>query len=104
MDRFKMQNASKVGMNPKDGYNGDLPFREAGSVSGQIVRKTAGSVHNKCTSYSTNTKDSSIRGCLLPLYSSVCSSRNSFPNVILLNLENQYKVPRCRKWYGSGRG
>ena len=39
MDRFKMQAASEVGVNLKDGYNGDLTSREAGSVGGQMVKK-----------------------------------------------------------------
>ena len=39
MDQFKMQAASEVGVNLKDGYNGDLTSREAGSVGGQMVKK-----------------------------------------------------------------
>ncbi|MCD7792041.1 MAG: alpha/beta-type small acid-soluble spore protein [Oscillospiraceae bacterium] len=39
MDRFKMEAASQVGVNLKDGYNGDLTSKEAGSVGGQMVRK-----------------------------------------------------------------
>ena len=39
MDKFKMQAASEVGVNLKDGYNGDLTSREAGSVGGQMVKK-----------------------------------------------------------------
>ena len=31
--------ASEVGVNLKDGYNGDLTSREAGSVGGQMVKK-----------------------------------------------------------------
>ena len=38
MDQFKMQAASEVGVNLKDGYNGDLTSREAGSVGGQMVK------------------------------------------------------------------
>ena len=38
MDKFKMQAASEVGVNLKDGYNGDLTSREAGSVGGQMVK------------------------------------------------------------------
>ena len=37
MDKFKMQAASEVGVNLKNGYNGDLTSREAGSVGGQMV-------------------------------------------------------------------
>ena len=37
--RFKMEAASEVGVNLKQGYNGDLTSREAGSVGGQMVKK-----------------------------------------------------------------
>lgn len=39
MDRFKMESASEVGVNLKQGYNGDLTSRQAGSVGGQMVKK-----------------------------------------------------------------
>ena len=39
LDKFKMEAASEVGVNLKDGYNGDLSSREAGSVGGQMVKK-----------------------------------------------------------------
>ena len=39
MDRFKMEAASQVGVNLKNGYNVDLTSREAGSIGGQMVRK-----------------------------------------------------------------
>ena len=39
MDQFKMEAASEVGVNLKNGYNGPLPSREAGSVGGQMVKK-----------------------------------------------------------------
>ena len=39
MDQFKMQAANEVGVNLKQGYNGDLPSRAAGSVGGQMVKK-----------------------------------------------------------------
>ena len=38
MDQFKMQAASEVGVNLKNGYNGDLTSREAGSIGGQMVK------------------------------------------------------------------
>ena len=40
MDQFKMEAASEVGVNLKNGYNGHLTSREAGSVGGQMVEKT----------------------------------------------------------------
>ncbi len=39
MDKFKMEAAGEVGVNLKEGYNGDLSSREAGSVGGQMVKK-----------------------------------------------------------------
>ncbi len=39
MDKFKMEAAAEVGVNLKEGYNGDLTSREAGSVGGQMVKK-----------------------------------------------------------------
>lgn len=38
MDKFKMEAASEVGVNLKNGYSGDLTSREAGSVGGQMVK------------------------------------------------------------------
>ncbi len=38
MEKFKMQAASEMGVNLKQGYNGDLTSREAGSVGGQMVK------------------------------------------------------------------
>ncbi len=38
MERFKMESASEVGVNLKQGYNGDLTSRQAGSVGGQMVK------------------------------------------------------------------
>ena len=39
MNRFKMESASEVGVNLKQGYNGDLTSRQAGSIGGQMVKK-----------------------------------------------------------------
>ena len=39
LDQFKMEAAQEVGVNLKEGYNGDLTSREAGSVGGQMVKK-----------------------------------------------------------------
>ena len=38
MNRFKMECANEVGVNLKQGYNGDLTSRQAGSVGGQMVK------------------------------------------------------------------
>lgn len=39
LDKFKMEAAREVGVNLKQGYNGDLSSKEAGSVGGQKVKK-----------------------------------------------------------------
>ena len=39
MDRFKMEAASQVGVTLKQGYNGDLTSKQAGSIGGQMVKK-----------------------------------------------------------------
>ena len=39
MDKFKMEAANEVGVNLKQGYNGDLTFRESGDLSGQMVKE-----------------------------------------------------------------
>ena len=39
LNRFKMEAASEVGVDLKQGYNGELTSREAGSVGGQMVKK-----------------------------------------------------------------
>lgn len=39
MENFKMEAANEVGVNLKQGYNGDLTSRQAGSIGGQMVKK-----------------------------------------------------------------
>ena len=39
LNKFKMEAANEVGVNLKQGYNGDLTAREVGSVCGQMVKK-----------------------------------------------------------------
>ncbi|MFR1509481.1 MAG: alpha/beta-type small acid-soluble spore protein [Acutalibacteraceae bacterium] len=39
LDKFKMEAANEVGVDLKEGYNGHLTSREAGSVGGQMVKK-----------------------------------------------------------------
>ena len=46
MNRFKMEAANEVGVNLKEGYNGHLTSREAGSVGGQMVKKMIESYEN----------------------------------------------------------
>ena len=46
LDRFKMEAASDVGVTLKNGYNGDLTSKQAGSVGGQMVKKMIMQVEN----------------------------------------------------------
>ena len=46
MNRFKMEAASEVGVNLKQGYNGDLTSRQAGSIGGQMVKKMIAAYEN----------------------------------------------------------
>ena len=46
MDRFKTEVASELGVNLKEGYNGDLTAKQAGSVGGQMVKKMIESYEN----------------------------------------------------------
>ena len=39
MNKFKMEAASDVGVSLKQGYNGDLTSKQAGSIGGQMVKK-----------------------------------------------------------------
>ncbi|MGI6196785.1 MAG: alpha/beta-type small acid-soluble spore protein [Eubacteriales bacterium] len=51
MDKFKMEAASEVGVTLKQGYNGDLTAKQAGSVGGQMVKKM---IMNAETAMKTN--------------------------------------------------
>ena len=46
MEQFKMEAANEVGVNLKQGYNGDLTSKQAGSVGGQMVKKMIESYEN----------------------------------------------------------
>ena len=39
LNRFKMEVANELGVNLKQGYNGDLTSRESGSIGGEMVRQ-----------------------------------------------------------------
>ena len=39
LDRFKTEVASELGISLKEGYNGDLTSKEAGSIGGEMVRR-----------------------------------------------------------------
>ena len=46
MNKFKMEAANEVGVNLKQGYNGDLTSKQAGPVGGQMVKKMIESYEN----------------------------------------------------------
>lgn len=46
MDKFKMEAAGEVGVNLKQGYNGDLTSKQAGSIGGQMVKKMIENAEN----------------------------------------------------------
>ncbi len=46
LNRFKMEAANEVGVTLKQGYNGDLTAKQAGSIGGQMVKKMIESYEN----------------------------------------------------------
>ena len=46
LEKFKMEAANEVGVNLKQGYNGDLTSKQAGSIGGQMVKKMVESYEN----------------------------------------------------------
>ena len=46
LSQFKMEAAKEVGVSLKDGYNGDLTSKQAGSVGGQMVKKMVEAYEN----------------------------------------------------------
>ncbi len=46
LDKFKMESANEVGVNLKQGYNGDLTSKQAGSIGGQMVKKMVEAYEN----------------------------------------------------------
>ena len=47
LNRFKMEAANEVGVNLKQGYNGDLTSKQAGSIGGQMVKKMVEDYENQ---------------------------------------------------------
>lgn len=46
LESFKQEAANEVGVNLKQGYNGDLTSKQAGSIGGQMVKKMIESYEN----------------------------------------------------------
>lgn len=47
LNKFKYEVASEVGVNLKQGYNGDLSSRDAGRIGGQMVKKLIQQAENQ---------------------------------------------------------
>ena len=47
MEQFKMEAANEVGVTLKEGYNGDLTSKQAGSIGGQMVKKMVMDYENR---------------------------------------------------------
>ncbi len=47
LDRFKYEVASEVGVNLKNGYNGDISAKDAGKIGGNMVRKLIQQAENQ---------------------------------------------------------
>ena len=47
LNKFKYEVASEVGVNLKEGYNGDLSSRDAGRIGGNMVRKLIQQAENQ---------------------------------------------------------
>ena len=47
LQRFKYEVASEVGVNLKNGYNGNISARDAGRIGGNMVRKLIEQAENQ---------------------------------------------------------
>ena len=74
LNKFKMEAAQEVGVNLKQGYNGDLTSREAGSVGGQMVNNLSLGNYNimRYPGGRVRFKKTDGGGCLAPPPASAC--------------------------------
>ncbi len=54
LNKFKYEVANELGVNLKQGYNGDLTSREAGSIGGEMVKKMVAQAANQMQSQQPN--------------------------------------------------
>lgn len=54
LDKFKYEVANELGVNLKQGYNGDLTSKEAGSIGGEMVKKLVARAANDMQSQMPN--------------------------------------------------
>lgn len=50
LDKFKYEVANELGVNLKQGYNGDLTSREAGSIGGEMTKRLVAQAANQMQS------------------------------------------------------
>ena len=66
MNRFKMEAAAEMGVNLKQGYNGDLTSRQAGSIGGQMVKKMIAAYENGMQSAADHLAQTKSRAAEFP--------------------------------------
>ena len=54
LNKFKYEVANELGVNLKQGYNGDLTSREAGSIGGEMVKKMVAQAANQMQAQQPN--------------------------------------------------
>ncbi len=54
LDKFKYEVANEIGVNLKQGYNGDLTSKEAGSVGGEMVKRLVANAANQMQNNTNN--------------------------------------------------
>ena len=47
LDKFKYEVANEIGVNLKQGYNGDLTSKQAGSIGGEMVKRLVANAANQ---------------------------------------------------------
>jgi len=56
LDRFKYEIATEVGVNLKEGYNGDISARDAGRIGGQMVKRLIETAERNMAGTTTTTR------------------------------------------------
>ena len=54
LDKFKFEVANEIGVNLKQGYNGDLTSKQAGSIGGEMVKRLVANAANQMQSQQPN--------------------------------------------------
>lgn len=56
LDRFKFEIATEVGVNLKEGYNGDITAKDAGKIGGQMVKRLIETAERSMAGTTTTTR------------------------------------------------